>query len=164
METTNPSKTLVETASDTRKLFRNVIALNISAENAIPQWPGSELAAEADRFELWSTNLGLFVAGHGSLDYRVRQADGIRAALLKFITDLNESLAEGWFPWITYEVTNTMGTSLNILSASPRVLCQRACIIIDRCDQSIRCCYRSLQRRGRRCRYGPASGKRSRSH
>ena len=26
---------------------------------------------EVDRFELWSINLGLFVAGHGSLDYRL---------------------------------------------------------------------------------------------
>lgn len=34
-------------------------------------WPKAQFAAEADRFELLAMNLGHFVSGHGSLDYRV---------------------------------------------------------------------------------------------
>ncbi|PQE07748.1 meiosis-specific serine threonine- kinase mek1 protein [Rutstroemia sp. NJR-2017a BVV2] len=52
-------------------------------------------AAEADRFELWSVNLGLFVYGHGSLDYRVREAPSLKSTLQEFIADLNRALIEG---------------------------------------------------------------------
>ncbi|KAL4911445.1 hypothetical protein BDW74DRAFT_142923 [Aspergillus multicolor] len=56
--------------------------------------PIAPIAAEADRFELWAVNLGLFVAGHGSLDYRVREAESISGTLHRFMISLNEALAE----------------------------------------------------------------------
>jgi len=54
-----------------------------------------KLAAEADRFQLWAINLGLLVSGHASLDYRVRDAEAIRFALLRLIASLEDALSEG---------------------------------------------------------------------
>lgn len=59
------------------------------------EWPKAQFAAEFDRFELWAVNLGVFVSGHGSLDYRIRDADSIRDTLHRFMEDLNTSLQEG---------------------------------------------------------------------
>ncbi|KAF7555326.1 hypothetical protein G7046_g6577 [Stylonectria norvegica] len=48
--------------------------------------------AEADRFQLWAENLGLFVIGHGSLDYRLRQTESIKSTLQRFLESLKASL------------------------------------------------------------------------
>jgi hypothetical protein len=56
-----------------------------------------QIATESDRFELWATNLGLFLSGHGSLDYRVRGADSLRVTLSIFLSDLKEAVAAGGF-------------------------------------------------------------------
>ena len=61
-----------------------------------PEYNGAPFAAEADRFELWATNLGLFVSGHGSLDYRLRQAESLGGTFQKLMSGLNDSLVEGW--------------------------------------------------------------------
>jgi hypothetical protein len=53
------------------------------------------IADEADRFELWATNLGLFAPGHASLDYRVREAETISDALRRYLAHLEVSLEEG---------------------------------------------------------------------
>jgi hypothetical protein len=53
------------------------------------------LTIEADRYELWVVNLGLFASAHASLDYRVRDADIIKDALSTFLTDLYDALDEG---------------------------------------------------------------------
>lgn len=58
-------------------------------------WPAASFAAEAERFELWAVNLGLFVIGHGSLDYRVREADRLAQTIRRFLRELMESLVEG---------------------------------------------------------------------
>ena len=62
------------------------------------------LNAEADRFELWAINMGLFSLSHGSLDYRVREAESLEHILRKFMTDINEALAEGKTDPITCSV------------------------------------------------------------
>jgi hypothetical protein len=74
----------------------NAIDKQVGDEKYV-EWPRALFSAESDRFELWALNLGLFVSGHGSLDYRVREASSLRAALLKFMTDLKDSLAEGTY-------------------------------------------------------------------
>jgi hypothetical protein len=53
------------------------------------------VADEADRFELWAINLGLFAPSHASLDYRVRDAENVKGALERYLTDLVASLEEG---------------------------------------------------------------------
>ncbi|KAG8161163.1 hypothetical protein KVR01_009427 [Diaporthe batatas] len=50
--------------------------------------------AESQRFELWAANMGLFVPGHGSLDYRVREAEKLAQTLRRFMQDLNTSLED----------------------------------------------------------------------
>lgn len=54
-----------------------------------------KLSSEADRFLLWAVNLGLFVSGHASLDYRVRDAENIRSAIQRLIFSLEDALTEG---------------------------------------------------------------------
>ncbi|KAH0536893.1 hypothetical protein FGG08_006264 [Glutinoglossum americanum] len=88
-------ETLASTGLETMKLFERVKAIDNLVGNARDEgWPKARFAAEADRFELWAVNLGLFVSGHGSLDYRVRQAESIGQTLQRFMSGLNNSLAE----------------------------------------------------------------------
>ena len=55
----------------------------------------ASITTEAERFELWAVNLGLFVAGHGSLDYRLREADRLAQTIRRFLRELLESLGDG---------------------------------------------------------------------
>ena len=92
-------ETLSDTGLETMKLFKRVKAIDNLVGNARhEEWPKAQFAAEADRFELWAVNLGLFVSGHGSLDYRVRQAESIGHTLQRFISGLNNSLSQGQPP------------------------------------------------------------------
>ncbi|CAN9280634.1 unnamed protein product [Alternaria alternata] len=74
----------------TRAAFQKALHGDLHLDNEIRQ----QLAAESERFELWATNLGLFVAGHGSLDYRTRQAENIKGMLHRFLSALVSSLSE----------------------------------------------------------------------
>jgi hypothetical protein len=90
-------RTLAQTGQETFSLFKQVAAINQAPENSITTelWPKASFMAEADRFELWAINLGLFVPGHGSLDYRVREAESLCNTFQTFLGDLNDSLLEG---------------------------------------------------------------------
>ncbi|KAK1774720.1 hypothetical protein QBC45DRAFT_424228 [Copromyces sp. CBS 386.78] len=86
-------ETLTDAGSRTVALFEKIKALNQTSEHTGgDKWPATELATEADRFKLWAVNLGLFVQGHASLDYRVRDAESIRFVILRFIASLNDAL------------------------------------------------------------------------
>jgi hypothetical protein len=95
--------TLHDTGVETKELFQLVID-EPAGDTGHEEWPKAQFAAEADRFELWAVNLGLFVSGHGSLDYRVRQAENVKSMLQKFMTALNDSLAEGQSPFGLYSL------------------------------------------------------------
>ncbi|CAM1509999.1 Fc.00g003340.m01.CDS01 [Cosmosporella sp. VM-42] len=76
------------------RLFKSVKEIKVIEHGQqSAEFPSSQFTAEAERFELWAVNMGLFVWGHGSLDYRVRQADGIKSTLQRFLDSLNDSLA-----------------------------------------------------------------------
>ena len=68
---------------------------NVDSDKTSQDWPAASFTAEAERFELWAVNLGLFVVGHGSLDYRVREADRLAQTIRRFLQELMDSLAEG---------------------------------------------------------------------
>ncbi|KAK6351857.1 hypothetical protein TWF718_005002 [Orbilia javanica] len=90
---TGSTRTLNELGLETRELFANVIRVfeNDASRDATIR---ALLSAEADRFGLWAVSLGLFVPGHGSLDYRVREAENIRNVIKGFLEALNDSLSE----------------------------------------------------------------------
>ena len=71
-------------------------------------WSAASFTVEAERFELWAVNLGLFVMGHGSLDYRVREADRLAQTIRRFLQELMDSLIEGepLFVRIAYCITD----------------------------------------------------------
>ena len=58
-------------------------------------FPVAEFAVEFERFELWAVNLGLFITGHGSLDYRVREAERLAQTIRRFMKELVDSLTDG---------------------------------------------------------------------
>ncbi|KAF3250365.1 hypothetical protein TWF128_007521 [Orbilia oligospora] len=86
-------QTLNELGLETTELFSK-IAWKFENDTSIDASIGTLLSAEADRFGLWAVSLGLFVPGHGSLDYRVREAENIRTVIKGFLETLNESLNE----------------------------------------------------------------------
>ena len=87
------SASLADLAFEALSLFQRV--QGIESEKTLHDGPAALFTAEAERFELWAVNLGLFVAGHGSLDYRVREADRLAQTIRRFLQELMDSLAEG---------------------------------------------------------------------
>ncbi|KAL6897542.1 hypothetical protein GGI43DRAFT_96601 [Trichoderma evansii] len=75
------------------KLLEEVKQLE-PATNQLQEWPANLFIAQFDRFELWAVNLGLFVMGHGSLDYRIRDSESMRESIYMMIQNLNRSLDE----------------------------------------------------------------------
>lgn len=84
---------LADLGFEALSLFQRV--QTVHTDKTSPDWPAASFTAEAERFELWAINLGLFVAGHGSLDYRVREADRLAQTIRRFLQELMESLVEG---------------------------------------------------------------------
>lgn len=87
------STSLADMGFEALSLFQRV--QNVDSDKTPEDWPAASFAAEAERFELWAVNLGLFVVGHGSLDYRVREADRLAQTIQRFLQELMDSLAEG---------------------------------------------------------------------
>jgi hypothetical protein len=50
------------------------------------------LFAESERYKLWAINIGLFVLGHGSLDYRLRAAENVARTVYRLLDDLSAAL------------------------------------------------------------------------
>ncbi|KAL7904697.1 hypothetical protein GGI35DRAFT_472193 [Trichoderma velutinum] len=50
------------------------------------------LAAEEQRFQLWAHSLGLYQQGHASLDYRVRDAEIIKAGFARILEELQSHI------------------------------------------------------------------------
>ena len=90
-------RNLYEVGVEVLKLFKRVKNIDTSTDGNLTneEWPHAAITAEADRFELWSVNLGLFVSGHGSLDYRLRQAESLKHTIKTFLTNLYTALIEG---------------------------------------------------------------------
>ena len=76
------------------ELFKRMKGLPTVTDPGLSQaYASSE--AEADRFQLWAVNLGLFVFGHGALDYRLRDADSLHRTVWVFLGNLERALVEG---------------------------------------------------------------------
>lgn len=88
------SASLADLGFEALSLFQRLET--VDNDKTSQDWPTASFAAEAERFELWAVNLGLFVVGHGSLDYRVRDADRLAQTIRRFLQELKDSLAEGW--------------------------------------------------------------------
>jgi hypothetical protein len=48
-----------------------------------------------DRFKVWAGNIGAHRRGQSSLDYRLRDASHILQKVLRFLSEIQSSLAEG---------------------------------------------------------------------
>ncbi|PQE29588.1 meiosis-specific serine threonine- kinase mek1 protein [Rutstroemia sp. NJR-2017a BBW] len=105
---------LFEAGTQTIQLMSELTDLDRLSDDSEDLMMRKMLAAEADRFELWSVNLGLFLYGHGSLDYRVREAPSLKSTLQEFMADLNRALIEGeWcFPLSSIPATTNISSVL----------------------------------------------------
>ncbi|KAK6495223.1 hypothetical protein TWF481_003249 [Arthrobotrys musiformis] len=81
---------------ETKRLFRDITACvsDGARDGSCSESFKDCFKVEADRFGLWALNLGLFVPDHGSLDYRVRDAETLRDMFRTLLISLNNSLAE----------------------------------------------------------------------
>ena len=74
--------------------FEDGIRVLHSKEEELTTTLESDLRHQFDRFRMWAIDLGLLVPGHGSLDYRVRDAGKVRRTFETFLQDLFGYLAE----------------------------------------------------------------------
>jgi hypothetical protein len=73
-----PSESLALIGQRIFGLFSSVAANATSLQRVASDATHLKLIiAEGERFRLWSANLDLLVPGHGSLDYRVREAESL---------------------------------------------------------------------------------------
>ncbi|KAL7801993.1 hypothetical protein V8C43DRAFT_272440 [Trichoderma afarasin] len=88
-------ESLADTGLATMKRLKLLQEVELkSVEDQSHESPKQLLLAQFDRFELWAVNLGVFVMGHGSLDYRIRDSEGMKEAILQMMKNLNRSLDE----------------------------------------------------------------------
>lgn len=59
--------------------------------------PYYRLTTQAQRYELWAENLGLYHLGHSSLDYRFRDAPSIYKLTHRLLSHLMDTLPTGRF-------------------------------------------------------------------
>ncbi|KAK5204193.1 general transcription repressor [Exophiala xenobiotica] len=52
----------------------------------------SSVHSQSERFRTWAVDLGLLVPGHGSLDYRVREAENVQQTIRAYLNDLSDYL------------------------------------------------------------------------
>jgi hypothetical protein len=88
------SLTLTDLGHEITALFQQTSNLGDRSGTNSEDWPSAALGFEADRFHLWAVNLGIFVSGHGSLDYRLREARILEQAIRTFLRGLAGSLRE----------------------------------------------------------------------
>jgi len=74
VELSPPEGSIAETAERARQLL--LCCRNIAEEDA-----RDFAAAQLARFNLWASNMGVFGSRHASLDYRLRTALTVRAAI-----------------------------------------------------------------------------------
>jgi hypothetical protein len=72
--------------------FDHVSTLLASPLNPEMHRFASSLRSQSERFRIWAVDLGLLVPGHGSLDYRVREAETVQQTIRAYLNDLSEYL------------------------------------------------------------------------
>lgn len=87
---------LAEVGKVAFELFDRVIQAGQSTLNDNFQACLQRLEGERDRFEIWAVDLGLLMPGHGSLDYRLLEAESLTKTLYAFLSDLSDNLQEFW--------------------------------------------------------------------
>ncbi|KAB5578817.1 hypothetical protein GE09DRAFT_561806 [Coniochaeta sp. 2T2.1] len=87
-------KTLADLGHDILALFERACNQQKNGYNTSEQWPATSLISEAERFQLWAVDLGLFDSAHGSLDYRLREACSLQHTISRFLKELADSLTE----------------------------------------------------------------------
>lgn len=64
-----------------------------------------EIEDEFGRFRLWAANIGAISRGHGSLDYRLRDAPVVLEGVLKLLDELRQELHQSMYPRPKYIAT-----------------------------------------------------------
>lgn len=83
-----------ETQTDLGAVGRRIHQRLLSLE------PYDQLTTQAQRYELWAENLGVYHLGHSSLDYRFRDAPSIHGLTHRLLSHLEETLSTGKFQYV----------------------------------------------------------------
>jgi hypothetical protein len=75
--------------------FESLITVLSSTDVSERQNTSINFVDELDRFKVWAGNIGAHRLGQSSLDYRLRDASHIQELVLRFLSKLQSSLAEG---------------------------------------------------------------------
>ena len=62
------------------------------------------VSEQLGRFNMWAGTAGTHRSGKISLDYRLREAPHVHTQVLRLLENLNQALAEGQSPILTYTV------------------------------------------------------------
>lgn len=92
----SPRITLAATGQEIVNLLRKFRRIPTPQNDELAsRWNVSIIETEIERFDLWSVNLGLFVQGHGSLDYRLRESERLQSTVGYLLEELKHSIQEG---------------------------------------------------------------------
>ncbi|CAI7586420.1 unnamed protein product [Penicillium pancosmium] len=109
MDTHSSPKSLASIAQTISKSF--ALASHISQEQDQENQPRCfKLTNQAQRFELWAKNLGLYHLGHSSLDYRFRDAPSISEYTFGLLRDLGRLLEQFGSATLGHEAKSSMDT------------------------------------------------------
>jgi hypothetical protein len=98
-------RTLADLGHETIALFGRACDQEPKTNDAADERLTAAIVSEAERFELWAVNLGLFVSSHGSLDYRLREAHSLRDTIGRFMSELLSALTESEESFCTPKVS-----------------------------------------------------------
>jgi hypothetical protein len=89
--------TLEELSVDCWNAFKkvcNTLGSATAKQEFLEQMPLRTVENERGRFSVWSSNLGALQTGPAGLDYRLRDADEMRASIETFLQDLGQELTQ----------------------------------------------------------------------
>lgn len=89
-----PFNTLANRGRQVFAFFNHAVSLISQHHHEQIREITSSVQEQAQRPKLWAIDLGLLVPDHGSLDYRVREAEGLRRTLATYLDDLAHDLKE----------------------------------------------------------------------
>jgi hypothetical protein len=78
-------------AKECLDLFFDCLEL-LKAGNSAQYW--TSLLDQLGRFQIWSSNIGVFADLHASLDYRLREVSDVRDLILRLLTSIDDCLRQ----------------------------------------------------------------------
>lgn len=87
--------------------FAALLKVASSTDQYAEQLPYNAIVDLSGRFNVWAGNIGAGQGGRASLDYRLREAEYIKEAVIRTLKHLSEAIQDGqslsWFLAFTFD-------------------------------------------------------------